>query len=192
MATGALIASLAATAVSTISSYQNAKTQADNQKAQAKFQANIARQNQELAEDQASAQRREGYEAMVRKRQEVAGIISRQRAVAGASGAQVDQGSFLDLNMETAEKGELDALALYQQGLDNAYNSEIQAWNYGTQAQGYTMQAKQADTISPSLAAATTAIGGLAQTGAGFGANGWDNLKAEWGTNKKNGVSSKK
>ena len=157
---------LLGTAVSTVGAYQ----QAQQQKAAAEYQSEVAKQNQELAQDQAKAQRKEGYEAMIRKRQEVAGLIGSQRAIAGASGAQVDQGSFLDLNLDTAEKGEMDALAIYQQGLDKAHNSEIQAWNSGQQAQAY---AWQADRSNPMLAAGTTAIGGLTQVGSNFGSKLW-------------------
>ena len=53
----------------------------------------MARQNQQLAEQQASAQRKEGYDNMIAKRQETAKLIGRQRAAAGASGATVDVGS---------------------------------------------------------------------------------------------------
>ena len=135
----------------------------------------MAQKNQELAEEQAGAQRREGDDNMVRKRQEVAGVIASQRAAQGASGAQVEQGSFLDLTMDTAEKGEMDALALYQRGLDAAYNTEMQAWNYGQQAAAYK---SAANSISPGLSAATTAIGGLARMGNNFGEELWDEDKS--------------
>ena len=71
--------SLGATALGTgmgvISSIQQGKAQA----AQAQYQADVARQNQELAERQAGAERREGYEAMITKRQETARLIGRQQ-----------------------------------------------------------------------------------------------------------------
>lgn len=161
---------LLGTAVSSVGAYQ----QAQQQKSTAEYQAAVARQNQDLAQEQAKAQRKEGYEGMIRKRQEVAGLIGSQRAVAGASGAQVDQGSFLDLTLDTAEKGEMDALAIYQQGLDKAHNSEIQGWNSGAQAQAY---AWQADRSNPLLAAGTTAIGGLTQVGSNFGSQLWGGSK---------------
>lgn len=132
-----IIGSLAATGVSMAGQAQ----QAQAQQAQAEYQSKVAARNQELAQEQAKAARKEGYDASVRKRQEVAGIIGSQRAVAGASGATVDNGGFLDLNLDTAEKGEMDALALYQQGLDKARNLEIQGWNAGQQSQAYAWQA---------------------------------------------------
>lgn len=47
---------------------------------------------------------------------------------------QADRPGFLDLNLDTAEKGEVDALTIYQQGLDKAYNDEVQAWNFWSHA----------------------------------------------------------
>ena len=136
---------------------------------------------------QAAAQRREGYENMVKKRQEVAGVIASQRAAMGASGAQVDRGSFLDLELDTAEKGEIDALALYQRGLDAAYNTEVQGWNYGQQAKAYE---SQADNINPGWAAAGTAIGGLSAIGSNYGERLWGGTSS--GSNGDWGVFSKK
>ena len=43
---------------------------------------------------------------------------------------QVDRPGFLDLNLDTPEHSEVDALAIYQQGLDKAYNDEVQAWDF--------------------------------------------------------------
>lgn len=126
---------------------------------------------------------------MVKKRQEVAGVIASQRAAMGASGAQVDRGSFLDLELDTAEKGEIDALALYQRGLDAAYNTEVQGWNYGQQAKAYEFQA---DNINPGWAAAGTAIGGLAAIGSNYGERLWGGGSPLWsGTDEstKNAVS---
>lgn len=85
-------------------------------------------------------------------------------------GTQADRPGFLDLNLDTPEQSEVDALAIYQQGLDKAHNSEIQAWNSGQQAQAY---AWQADRSNPMLAAGTTAIGGLTQVGSNFGSKLW-------------------
>lgn len=172
-----IIGSLAATGVS----MAGQSRQAQAQQAQAEYQAKIAGKNQELAQEQAKAARKEGYDASVRKRQEVASIIGSQRAVAGASGATVDNGSFLDLNMDTAEKGEMDALALYQQGLDKARNLEIQGWNSGQQAQAY---AWQADRVDPTAGMIGTALGGIAQAGTNFGSGLWGGKSSSSGALK--------
>ena len=94
--------SLGATALGTgmgvISSIRQGKAQA----AQAQYQADVARQNQELAERQAGAERREGYEAMIATRQETARLIGRQRAAAGASGAAAEARALAGLERKSA------------------------------------------------------------------------------------------
>ena len=167
-ATTATMLSLAATAASTgmgiYSSIQQGKAQAE----QAKYQADAARQNQQLAEEQASAERREGYEAMIEKRQEAARLIGRQRAAAGAGGAALDVGSNLDLQADTAAQGELDALNLYNAGLDKSYNTQLQARNYGQQASAYEARGESARSAGR-LNAAGAAIGGTAEMGSTWG-----------------------
>ena len=159
-ATVAMMASGIGTGLGVVSSIQTAKTQS----AQAKYQADVARQNQELAEQQAGAERRQGYENMLTQRQETAKLIGRQRAAAGASGAAVDVGSNFDLQADTAFQGEIDAINAYNKGLDAAYNSQIQAWNYGQQADAYDAAAERTKNAGY-LHAASTAIGGIATMG---------------------------
>ena len=164
---------LATTALSTAMGVYSSIAQAKQQSAQAKYQSAVARQNQQLAEEQASAERREGYEDMIEHRRKVAGLISKQRAAAGASGAVVDFGSNLDVQEDTAAEGEMDALKIYQQGLNKAYGSEIQANNYGSQAKAYDAQASSAMTGGIWNAAAT-AVGGIADMG-----STWSKYKAK-------------
>lgn len=137
---------------------------AKQQKEQARYQSAVAQQNAELAEENASAQRRQGYEAMVEQRRKAAKLIGTQRAVAGASGVAVDVGSNLDIQTDTASQGEMDALKLYQQGLDKAYSYDIQATNYSSQSKAYAYSAKQAGSTGL-MNAASSAIGGIADMG---------------------------
>lgn len=155
-----LAASALSSAVGVYSSIQQGKAQS----AQAKYQADIARQNRELAEQQASAERRQGYENMIARRQDTARLIARQRAAAGASGAVVDVGSNLDLQADTAFQGELDAISLYNKGIDAGYNAEIQAMQYGQQADAYEATADQYRSAGY-LNATASALGGIADIG---------------------------
>ncbi len=157
------------------------QAQMEAQSKQAQYQADIARQNQQLAEEQASAQRREGYENMTAKRQETARLIGRQRAAMGASGASVDVGSNLDLQADTAAQGEMDAIGLYNKGQDAGYNTQLQGWNYGQQAAGYEANASAYDSAAGQAAgngwmnAAGTALGGIAAMGSTWGKYQADN-----------------
>ena len=155
---------LAATGLSTGIGVVGSIRQARAQSEQMEYQADVARQNQQLAEQQASAERRQGYENMVTQRQETAKLIGRQRAAAGASGAAVDVGSNLDLQADTAAQGEIDAINTYNQALDRAYNYDVQAVNYGNQAAAYDASASSAKKAGY-INAFGTAIGGLATMG---------------------------
>ncbi len=169
LSAGAITAiSLASTALSTGVGVYSSIQQSKAQQSQEEYQADVARQNQKLAEEQASAQRKEGYDNMVAKRQETAKLIGRQRAAAGASGAAVGGGSNLDFQADTAAQGEIDALNLYNKGIDSAYQSQVQAWNYGQQAAGYDARADAAGN-SGWMNAAGTALGGIASMGSTWG-----------------------
>lgn len=176
----AMTLSLGATALSTgmgvISSIQQGKAQSE----QAKYQAEAAKENRQLEENAASAERRQGYDNMITRRQETAKIIGKQRAAAGASGAAVDAGSNLDLQLDTAQQGELDAINIYNQALDRAYNHELQADNYARQAGAFSAQSKSARN-SGYMNAFGTALGGLASMG-----STWAGFKAKFPDAPKN------
>lgn len=116
---------------------------------QAQFNATVATMDAEKAEEEGREAKKEGYDNAQRKRLEAAKVIGQQRAEAGASGAQVDQGNFLDQRLDTAEKGEVDALAINEQGLWADYNKRLEGASHRAQATGLAgsgaMALKQAD-----------------------------------------------
>lgn len=162
----------AAGAAGTYSQSQAAQRQANAQSQQAARNAQIAEQNAQLAEEEGREAKKIGYENAVKKRQEAAQIIGAQRAAFGASGAQVDQGAALDVALDTAEKGEIDAFQLRQQGLDTDYNKRFEAWNYREQAAGLQAQSAaykdQASSYNPWLSAGSTLLTGVGQAGQNF------------------------
>lgn len=155
-----LIMSAIGTAIGVAGSIQQSQVQA----AQMEYQGEVARRNAKLAEQQASAQRMQGYEAMATERLKTAKLIGQQRAQAGASGVSLDSGSILDVAEDTAATGEMQAINTYNQGIDSGYNSEIQAWNYESQAAGYDSAAGQARS-SGLMSAIGQGIGGIADMG---------------------------
>lgn len=137
--------SLLGAGVSAVGSYQQAQAQQQQAATQAELaqrNAQIAEQNAQAAEEEGREAKKIGYENAVKKRQEAAGIIGAQRAAQAASGATVDVGSALDLNLDTTEKGELDALALREQGLQQDYLKRVDAWNLREQGTGQQIQSK--------------------------------------------------
>lgn len=186
MMTASLIATAIGTVMSVAGSIQQSQAQARQQEYQgkmARYQADIARENNRLAEEQASAQRQAGFENAQAKRLETARLIGQQRAIAGASGVAVDMGSFEDVAEDTAGRGEIDAVNIYNKGIDQGYNTELQAWGYRSQAAGYDAQAGAYE----SAAGQTASSGILSAIGAGIGGiadmgSTWAHFDARYGT----------
>lgn len=164
---------LAGAAAGTVSAVQ----QAENRNRQAEYQSKLAARNAQQAEQSAQAadeatrqEKRSGYEASQAKRQEAARIISSQRAQTGASGAQADAGSTLDLNLDTAEKGELDALSAQRQGQDNAYSQQLKAWNLRNQSVESSANAEFLNSKAETdyLGLSTTLLNGASRAGRNF------------------------
>ena len=106
------------------------------QAAQAEYNAKINEKNKALAEEEAGANRKAAYENMNAKRLDTARLIGRQRATQGANGAALDEGSNLDAISETAASGEIDAINTFNQGIDQSYKNQIEAWNYQNKSMG--------------------------------------------------------
>ena len=164
---------LAGAAVGTVSSLQQAEArrqQAEYQSSLAARNARQAEQSAELADDAARREKQAGHEAAVKKRQEAARIMGSQRAQASASGAQADAGSQLDVLMDTAEKGELDALSQEQQGADAAHAQQVRAWNLRNQSTGALLSAENLGSQSQTdyLGLTTTLLNGANRVGRNF------------------------
>ena len=137
---------LASTAVGTwsaVSRQEEQRKQAEFSADMARRNAQIAEENARMAEEEARQTRADSYDKAVRKRQETSLLVGKQRAQAGASGAQIDSGSHLDSQLDLREKGELDALSIEEQGERAAYNQEVQAWNQRNAAQGSQARERQ-------------------------------------------------
>ena len=178
LAAVSLASSALGTGIGVYSSIAGAKQQQkqmEAQAAQSRYQAEIANQNRQLAEQEASAKRRQGYESMTAKRLETAKLIGKQRAIMGANGIALDEGSALDSVAETAANGEMDAINLYNKGIDEAYQSQIQAWNYGSQSAGAYAAADSYDNAAGQsmtngfLNAGSAALGGIASMSSAWG-----------------------
>lgn len=97
------------------------------------------------------------------KGKETAALLGRQRAVAGAGGADLASGSALDILTATAGIGQLDQLTLRN-------NASREAWGFRTEAQNALLQGRLAKQQSKFGAASTllTGLGGTASTYANF------------------------
>ena len=164
---------IAGAAAGTVSAVQ----QAEGRRQQTEYQSELAARNAQQAElsaqtaDEAARQeRRAGYEAAQAKRQEAARIIGAQRAQAGASGAQADAGSTLDKTLDTAEKGELDALSAEQQGQSRAHSQDMRAWSLRNQSAEAASSADFTGSRSETdyLGLSSTLLNGASRVGCNF------------------------
>ena len=97
---------LASTAVGTwsaVSRQEEQRKQAEFSADMARRNAQIAEENARMAEEEARQTRADSYDKAVRKRQETSLLVGKQRAQAGASGAQIDSGSHLDSQLDLRE-----------------------------------------------------------------------------------------
>jgi hypothetical protein len=151
------IASLAGSVGSTVIGVMGQMQQAEATQRSAAYQAQVARNNQIIAERRATQIEAEGEIAADKKRQDAARLAGRQRAVLAGNGVLVDFGSALDITSDTAAFGELDALNTKYNYDNQAYNARIQASNFGSEAALADYRGASAD---PSLGIAGTLLSG--------------------------------
>ncbi len=170
------VAGIGGTALSVYGALQQAdaqRAQAEYSEDMAKYNAKVAEGNAQMAEDEGKEIKRQAYEDSLKKRQEAAQIVGTQRARQSAAGAQVDVGSALDLNLDTVEKGELDAFAIKEQGAWADYNKRVEAQNHRNQGEIQMAKSKiasnEAKRVSPFLTTAPTLLSGIKTASSSFG-----------------------
>lgn len=126
---------------------------------QAQFASQVARQNAVLARQKAADAIARGDVASARHGIEVKQAIATQRAAAAANGVAVDEGSALDITLDTAAFGRLDQLTI----TDNAVREQIafldQAKQFGLEAQGFAAAGEAAQTAGL-IGAGASLLGG--------------------------------
>ena len=155
----ALGATLLGTSVTAYGQYQAAN--AANK--QADYQAKVAANNAATAEMEAQYAEQQGQRNAEAQRRKTAVMVGAQRARMGASGAVVDSGSFLDLTLDTAKQGELDAMALLEEGQMQAWRSRVQGSNFMAQSNLY-----KSSKMNPFMAAGGTLLSGAGQAGMNY------------------------
>jgi hypothetical protein len=151
----------ASTFMNTVGAY----TQQRARNKQLRYQAQVARNNATIAKYEGRYAKEAAQRKATKQQKIKAGVISKQRAAMGASGLVADEGSFLDLTLDTAELGKLDELAILHEGDIEAWKSEITEKSAEAQAGMF-----EASRVSPFLAATSALMTGVAQTGMGYAA----------------------
>lgn len=171
-----IVGTIASTTMGVVSSVQSANAQ----KAQYNYQAQVAKKNAEIAQNNADQKRQEGIEEARQQRMKTLRTIGSQQAAMAANGIDISSGTALDVVEDTAAIGELDALT-------TRYNYETQAVGFEQQASNFNNQANL-DTFAGQNAyksGMTSAIGsgfkGLADTAS---------VASKWYGNNSNSIKT--
>lgn len=158
-------ASLALSAIGVGVQAYSANKEAKAANAAAEYNASIQERNATIAGIRANDAIARGDIEEKKYRLQVSKLVGEQRSEYGASGVVVDTGSPLDVNLDTVEQGELDALTI-------RHNASIEAWGLRNQAEEAIGNASlyRATRRSPAVAAGTTLLSGAGQI-AGQAAN---------------------
>lgn len=104
------------------------------------YNAQVARNNETIANSNASmAVMRGNVEAGI-SRERTAQMIGSERAGYGANGIDVNSGSAVRTQSDTARLGEMDAQTILQNAQRSSWGYQLQGSSYGAQAQLDTMQ----------------------------------------------------
>lgn len=152
----AIALALIGTAVSAIGQMAAASAQAKA----ANYQAQIANMNAQIQEENAKSRLDASAREEQQHRLKVAMLRGNQRAAMAANNVDLASGSPLEVLVDTAYAGEMDALSIRKKGADEAYNYRVEAANLRAQSQLYRMEAKSART-GGMLSALGTLAGGF-------------------------------
>jgi len=144
-------ASAALGAVSMVGGLVGNIMQGQAQAATANYQAQVARNNQIIAQQNASMALQQEEPAEEAQRIKTGSMIAGITAQEAASGINPNTGSAVNVRSSAAETGELDALTI-------KYNYGLQARNYLTQASNFGAQATL-DTAQANWAAMNSILG---------------------------------
>lgn len=158
------IAGMVASGLSAVGGAVGSVMQGRQQAGQANYQAAVARNNAILADRNAKLAIQAGDVKEQAKRRETAGLIGAQRAAYAAHGVDVNVGSPVDIQSDTAMLGELDALTIRNNAQREAYGYKIQGDSAGAEAGLFGQQA-QGDMLAGWVGSVGSLIGGASSVG---------------------------
>ena len=138
-------------------------------KAQAKYQQQMADTNAKMAELQGSEALRRGEKEAQQIKKQGQRVIGAQRVALAAQGINLDEGTALELQQDTAQQAARDAVTTR----NNAYR---EAWGYKVEALNQTTQGKFIGASAKSQSYNTLMTGGLQALG--YGVQGAQNYGA--------------
>jgi len=139
--------------------------QAANQAA--RYNAQVAQMNAQLAEERARDALERGREEEQKHRRQTAQTIGKQQVAMAANGLDLSFGSPLDLIVDTAVMGELDALTIKKNAYREERDHRQQANNYRAEA-GMQLAAGKNAKRQSIFAAGGTLLGGFGDAYKGY------------------------
>ena len=128
------------------------------------YQGQVAKNNQYIANQNADLALYKGTQAVNASQQATAQTVGKERAGYGAGNIEVNSGTALQTQMDTARIGSIDAQTITQ-------NAQRSAWGYQQQAAMFGAQSK-ADVYGGLMSGAGSLLGG----GSNF-ASKWNSLR---------------
>jgi hypothetical protein len=125
-----MVGSLASSGIGAIGAMQQGQAQA----AAANYQAQVARNSQQVAEQNARYAIQAGQSRAQTEDIRTGAVVGQQAAAQAASGIDITTGSPVDVRESTRQMGRLSSLNIMQ-------NANLQAYGYRTQATGFGAQA---------------------------------------------------
>lgn len=116
--------------------------QAQAAKAEGEYAAQVANNNAKVATQQADYERQLGNIEEEKHRRNVRQMLGSQRAALAANGIDTASGTALDLQAETAQFGEEDALAIRANAARKAWGYEVEAGNYKAESRAAKARGK--------------------------------------------------
>lgn len=149
---------VASTAISAYGAYQ----QGQATKEASQYQAQVARNNQVIADQYAQMELQKGTVEEQNKRMQTAQRLGDIRAEMAGNGVDVSSGSPLRLQTSTAQLGELDAQTIRANAARAAYGYRVQGLNYSAAAGLDEMRAQSASEMGTLGAFSSIISGGAA------------------------------
>ena len=164
MSGGVAAVSLGMAAASTVMGAIGKSQEGAAQAGMANYQAQLARNNQQVAEWNAQRALQQGQVDEQNQRFKTASVLGSQRAALASQGGDVDSGSPLDIQADTARAGEYDAQAIRNNAALKAYGYRVQAANAGGEANLDDYKAASTMSALP-FGVGSSLLGGLSSVG---------------------------
>lgn len=145
------IVSLGSTLLGGVVSMMGQYQQAQAAQAQANYQAQVARNNKIIADQNAVYSRQAAAAQESRQNEKTAALVGATRAAQASNGLDVNSGSALDVQSSAEMLGQLDAASIRAAGARQARAYEDQGRGFQDQAGLYALQANAAAPSALSL-----------------------------------------